>query len=302
MKKGQISFFLVLGGMIVLSMIMYSLMSYPKLHIQPPLISSPIKTIEHCLEKILTDGIILLGAQGGYITPPEHYIVQEGKKIAVHSVKGVILFPSAKEIEYSLAQYIEKEGNVCLQQYTREKISEGSASVTLEQQIVRVVLHHPLLVGQRTIERIQASVSAPLGAMHETMGEILASLQPGRIPLTILAHLPFQAKVFIQDKITLITLSKNTFTFASAIIIPDNLPPRFLIPGEFHLAQGEGFLLRADDPEHGALSFRTDSPAFSVTPEGMFTTIASPGRYLVTLVVTDAHGLSDSQLVEVEVS
>lgn len=301
MKKGQISFFLVLAGMIVLAMMMYSLISYPKVRILP-VVSSPITTIEHCLEKILTDGIILLGAQGGYITPPEHYIADGGKKIAVHSMNRVIMFPMREDIEHNLAQYIEKKSDVCIQKYTGVRISEGSAGVTLEQQTVRVVLHHPILLGQRTVEEFQASVSAPLGAMHETMSELLASLQPGRIPLTILAHLPFQAKVFIQEKIVLLILSSSTFTFASAIIMPDNLPPRFLVPGEIHLAHGEGFLLRADDPEHDALSFGTDSPAFPVTPEGMLTTTASPGRYLVTLVVTDAHELSDSQLVEVDVS
>ena len=116
-KHGQVSAFMIIG-VVLLIIVALALFLRENVFVEkagaeferPPLPEdiAPISNyVDKCIENVLTPGIFLLGAQGGYINPPDDSLITENAMIAYGSVNGENRLPDVNTIENELARYLE---------------------------------------------------------------------------------------------------------------------------------------------------------------------------------------------------
>lgn len=168
-KRGQITYFIVVGILLLIAVVGFLYFRGEKLD-QPPEIEEldqdilPITNFVHsCLERYATEGVLVLGTQGGYIKIPPYigmnpksYVssTQFGNfKVPFWYYEGRSQVPTINSMERDLAQYIKENLGFCLGEFEQfsnvfniEKPEPQDIQVeaTIGEQGVAIKLDYPL--------------------------------------------------------------------------------------------------------------------------------------------------------------
>lgn len=126
-KKGQLTLFIVLAIVIVLSIVIYFYTESTKESLTEKFVSgkglteemSAVRTnVFDCIDRTTKDALITIGVQGGYYTPSEKYytnkdLTEKNSFFSYFYYEGDYLMPSKEKIQNSISKYIESNINEC---------------------------------------------------------------------------------------------------------------------------------------------------------------------------------------------
>ena len=328
-KKGQVTIFIVLGLVLLLSLgIGYYLVSAGKLQEFTEDVTESSTLIdgktavqaytESCLDAVTKQGIIVLGASGGVIYPDE-----ETSFLATEQTMVTYLLRDPNErkekMENDLELYVMKNIDVCLDNFSSFSFSVTAKSEQIEAQAnirensIELYLYYPLTITFEseigTIEEFFATPQSRLQDMTSVAERLIEKSESGTIDLT---HDTYQITAYPFDEKTMIfaiTDQKNLIDgtplllFFAARVMPEYAPVLEYIP-DLTLRQGQTlvYYLKAIDQNNDHLVYSSDEKDVVVTEDGTLTLEATnAGTYDVTFTVQDEIGLEDSQQVKITV-
>ncbi|MEK6874970.1 MAG: hypothetical protein AABX52_04440, partial [Nanoarchaeota archaeon] len=229
MSKAQISIFIILATLIAVLIIISLSISYQPIY-QPLTedITVQIRSFtEDCLEQTLSDGLLILGMQGGYVYASDFpgYIPYSQFYVMLDDNSGFDFLPSTKEIAtLQLAPYIQKQIGDCTHHYAafeharrRFEIGNATVSVIIGKDAVSAILHQPIRVSDSSrsfvIDDFGTSIPLHLPSMLATAEYLIQQhiRDPSYISLTTLEDLPFEPQVLtLYDDTYFVTLLDNS--------------------------------------------------------------------------------------------
>ena len=336
-KKGQVTTFIIVGIMLLILIALAIFLrgrlteqAFEKAAQAPPLPSdiAPINNyVELCLQRSITPGVFLLGAQGGFITPERDALKTQNAVIAYGAIDGKTTLPEMEKVELQLAEYTEDAISLCLlnfsqfreQGYTIET-GKPTAAVRVIEDTIAVNLDYPLNVRKGNtsyaLRFFSAKVPIRLGHVLTIANDIaeLIGKDPNRVDFRSLSNYDVSISVLPYDGESIIytihdsnsTVDDAPFTFMMATKdTTKNTPPQLDFIGNIVTRTGLPTSLRATaiDKENDYLAFYTDDERFLIDAEtgAMNVTLTTDGVYRVTIGVRDTKGLADEQEVGIVV-
>ncbi|MBW2995966.1 hypothetical protein KY332_01565 [Candidatus Woesearchaeota archaeon] len=166
-KKGQITLFIILGIVLLLGIGLFLYLRQattvftPERVVPPEL--KPIDTfVSDCINNIATDGVNILGANGGFIRFPDEISSDQRSylggsplfpsiKVPLWHFRGQTRYPSEDYMKEDLAHYIDQNLDECLSnlepfqnQFTIQELAPRAITVDLTDESVKVTLDYPL--------------------------------------------------------------------------------------------------------------------------------------------------------------
>lgn len=324
MKKGQITIFIIIGIVLMLSFAAYFYISQRtsvEEVLRVPAQISPIHTfLEDCIKEHATNGLFLLGSQGGYIFPTVNTLETDIGTIAYGYHLGNSLLPSILTMKLELETYVDAVLPTCdlspfeNQGFTIE-IENSTTKVTIQPASVLFEVHYPLKIskGQFTGKIDDFVINKPirLGEMHSAAAEIVNQFiqDPDNVQVTLIGDLGFSPALYPIDQENLaVILTDETvrdngeeFVFSFANRFLQNLGPTMDdLPDRIELEDGLEFVMKvnATDPDGDSFEFTDDTALFDITTDGWIRmTPEIPGEYNVTIIVTDENDDYDIEFV-----
>lgn len=161
-KRGQITVFIVIGLILLLSVSLFFVARYWQSRVEvaaPEDIQPVVDYIQQCLDYTARDGITLAGIQGGYITVPEeisqnpfnHLPLIEGFQIPYWYYNGQNKIPSLQTIEKEISGYIDENIESCfnfpaLEGYVITPQGSPLSEVSINEEDVTVVMNFPVTI------------------------------------------------------------------------------------------------------------------------------------------------------------
>ncbi|MEE9525999.1 MAG: hypothetical protein V3V78_05330 [Candidatus Woesearchaeota archaeon] len=187
-KRGQITVFIILGIIILLSILLFvyfreAVTVFKPERVIPPELEPLNEFVEGCLNQIARDGINILGANGGFIRFPDEIRLDPGAslsnplfpsiKVPLWHHRGQTQIPSEAYMEADLAFYIDQNLGECLnnleefrEQYQIEELGGRATEVVFSDTGVEIVLDYPIevtsLVENQTTTLPDFIVSVPI--------------------------------------------------------------------------------------------------------------------------------------------
>src|SRR3989344_2109076 len=159
-KKGQVTLFIVLVMVIFSILILvYSLENGAIDRIKQSGILRAVivsgdeadikQSVESCMKSVGSDGLLLVGLQGGKIFPDKYYLY-EGIKVSYASYEGKNVLASRNEAERDLEYYYVHFLPNCIASLNRHDINKGNLTVNVEikNDSVNVALNYPMNIIQ----------------------------------------------------------------------------------------------------------------------------------------------------------
>ncbi|MEA3430227.1 MAG: hypothetical protein U9R08_03060 [Nanoarchaeota archaeon] len=161
-KRGQVTLFIVIGIIMLIAVglfFVFRQLSIPGPDMNVPDEVVPVKLfVEACLEDTLKDAIVLAGIQGGYTEIPEdlavspfgHLQVAGPFKTPMWYYSGVLRIPEIFEIEEQLNNYVNKNIELCIQNFTGIEaltvniLSEPKFSTQINKNDVSIVMNQDI--------------------------------------------------------------------------------------------------------------------------------------------------------------
>ncbi len=219
-KKGQVTVFIILG-IVILSvggLLLYLVQNTQKEKLRfeqakVTLVESKAQAVqslmENCLLEATERALLFISRQGGYVTTPEPYLEFSIFKIPYYFDEKKLSVPDKGVIERQLAQYIEEDVNLCIQQWPPSPwnitLEENpSAQVTISPATVFVLLYVPttVTVGDSRVglDRFQVKIPSTLGTALEVRDSFLAEQEkyPDMVPLSELIQLTEKNKLAVD--------------------------------------------------------------------------------------------------------
>lgn len=179
MKKGQVTLFIIIGIVILLTIAIFIFVRETRVYIEPELIEPdlmPIKNyIEDCIEVTAEDAIGILGSQGGYIEIPEE--ISEEKyayikidetgffKIPFWYYNGLSRIPSVELMETQISEYVKKNIKECIQEFIAfekkfdiKEMKKLKTETIIEEEAVLVEVDYPIRIrdkGKREVSYVR---------------------------------------------------------------------------------------------------------------------------------------------------
>jgi len=336
-KRGQITVFIIVGILLLILAALAIFLrgtlterAFEKAAEQQQLPSdiAPINNyVELCLQRSLAPGVFLLGAQGGYITPPEGSLTTQNAVVAYGAVDGKPTMPDASVAERQLAGYTEDAISLCLlnlSEFRRQgydiEAGKPSAIVHVTDDKVLVNLDYPLAVrkGNASYELrfFSANVPIRLGHVLQVANDIVNGVtdDPGDVDFRSLSTHDAYITVLPYDQESIIyairdensTVDDAPFTFMLATKDKTrNTPPKLDFIGNIVTKQDTTVTVQvtASDGENDHLTFYTNDELFPIDPETgeMRVSMTTPGVYTLLVGVRDTKGSSDEQDVQIVV-
>lgn len=246
MAKGQISFFIIIGLVILIAagfMFYYVGRSSDAEPEVRGMDSGTIQSfVDSCLTTTTDNGIRYNGLQGGYFNAPEDKIKNLGYDVPIyhHYVEGDLM-PTIETIQDQLSLYIGDRLDRCLNDFTVFRnqgyvITAGDRSITsqIRASDVYVTMNYPLDVrlGDETamISTYSATVEAPIKEVYTNVRRYITKQvdTPNEEPLSYLMQLSYEynfvfENVFREDTYVyaivkdFATPDKGKYVFAFAI-------------------------------------------------------------------------------------
>lgn len=324
-KRGQLTIPLVGIALIILIFLLAFYFSAPRSVITTPADAGNIQQfVESCLTQVSSEGLLLLGMQGGYTVAPEFPpSTTLGDYEPVYAYyRGFDLLPSRSDImNYQLGPSVASSLPGCtnnFEEFQGIEITAGVPTISgaINDNSVSVDLTYPLTITQgsqtQLLQDFSVEIPSRLGAMHD-IARLLVKKQvedPNWVDVTLLADIeefdvvyspqsPTEAYYVITDS-SVPLLGKN-YTFMVPIRFDENHPPTvFSIPDQ-ELAVGETLVYRvnAEDDEGETLTYSDDSELFDIDPKtGVIEHTVMPqdiGEHFITITVTDQEGNEEQE-------
>ncbi len=199
-KRGQVSIFIILGLVILLSAGLFIFFRMMSVDQQADLESDellPIKTyVEECVYKTASVAVARAGQQGGYINiplsidqNPSMYVTLDGMgimKMPYWFYKGNKYNPSRVSIQNTLSKEIEENALKCInnfrpfkEQYTIIPLDKMKTSVQINKEDVSIMIEYPVKVSlklnstQKIVSKYYVTLPVRLGRVLEAADKIL---------------------------------------------------------------------------------------------------------------------------------
>ncbi len=212
-KKGQITLFIILGIILLLSVMLYFAIQYVSrapAKITPAdfasLRNALTTGIEKCIEKETRNGAELLSLQSGYLTLPASVITIASTPFPYGLEGRTKTLPTRSDIETNLASYVAAAVPKCIGegkfQGIEIKKDTPTAKVTITNELILVQLAYPIRIvasqKEESISSFQARVPLRLGYVHSTVDELVIKLQaePDWIDMTYLSQHPLHIVIY----------------------------------------------------------------------------------------------------------
>lgn len=202
-KRGQITLFIIIGILIVALAGVFLYIRGEKLAVEEPEVIPqefvPLKEyVDECVKMTLTQGVLLMGQQAGYLYPPEYIKndptsflapVPGGEfRVPYWYHEGKSRVPLIKDMESQLSQYLNSNLKACLRNFTDfndrfdiEEIGNITSKTTIGVNEVITTLKYPLNVGVKgtgektRIATFSGDTPVKLRRMYELAVDIMAA-------------------------------------------------------------------------------------------------------------------------------
>jgi hypothetical protein len=197
-KRGQVTLFIIIGIIIVLVAIMGIAFRHQIARTIGRLFfpeAEPLRVfVERCIDINAEGAVELAAQQGGYVVVPERlaqsfdgYLPPPPSplKVPMWWYKGTSYVPSVEEVELQLAEYVQDNLEICLNDFDAfaqyDVIEQGNLTVEADvhEEDVRFLIKYPLLVkpkeANNTIQlnEFYRIVEKPIGKLHELAAKIM---------------------------------------------------------------------------------------------------------------------------------
>jgi len=171
-KKGQVAIFIIVGIVIVAAVLVFFLWVRPTYFVDEP----GRFGFEGCVENVVEDGIVKLGATAGFVDPEFSYSY-DGKEYAYLCYSGdyyetcVVQVPFLKNVfDEGLESLIRDEVDACYDASLNDLRGQGYSvdagsvdyDVEIEPGVVRVELGAPTSIGDARFTRFETRVNSPV--------------------------------------------------------------------------------------------------------------------------------------------
>ncbi len=218
MKKAQISIFIIIALLLVLSVTIVFIFNRGDLgilrYINKDLSSESgkINSVFHdCIRQRGIDAIRIIGLQGGYVKLPEKFIKINISDVAYGYYEGRKTLPQKGDIEREISSYIELSLPYCIDYNSfpdlNLSIGEPLAKVNIEKNYVRISAKIPISIAKdgKTLvlnEDYNAEIPIKLRDMYDIADEIIDKeiSDPNYIQVSYLAGLNYNIMILPQDE------------------------------------------------------------------------------------------------------
>ncbi|MBS3138399.1 hypothetical protein J4207_01700 [Candidatus Woesearchaeota archaeon] len=199
-KRGQVTLFIILGALLLVGLLLFvvfreriTLSQILPDRIFPTKTGTIQRFIDGCIEAVGTEGLTLLGAQGGYIELPDDIernwqaYIDTGIKVPHWHYNGENRIPSFVVMENHLNRYVNDNLRACLnnlaefqQQYTIIEKGDVTTTTRIQDEDVAFLVEYPLEVRDKEgkkitdIEDFRVEVSLLLKKMTEVATSIMS--------------------------------------------------------------------------------------------------------------------------------
>lgn len=156
-KRGQVTFFIVLGVFIMFSLIFLSLLATPKKEEAFAPVGRIVDYVDECVRKTVNNGVMFTAASGGFYRLPEKYA--EAWKVPYFYGPNAVDF-SQTGWENELGNYLESNLDACIQSFwffavEGVEIEQGEkrANVMIRRENILVTLSYPLTITMGEVTR-----------------------------------------------------------------------------------------------------------------------------------------------------
>lgn len=201
-KKAQITFFIVVGLIIILgaSILIYIVSQKEEVKLEeiayPAEVEPVINFITDCVRQSGAEALELLGSQGGYIEIPQAIAIDSTKylsldkfnlrKIPYWFSEGKTIMPSVNYMENQVESFVRKDVEKCLgnfkaleEQFKVSVLDKMQVKTTIAEKDILIELSYPLRITaanelrEYLVEKFAVKFSVKLRQMHDLASHIL---------------------------------------------------------------------------------------------------------------------------------
>ncbi len=331
-KKAQVTLVIIIGivlmSAVAVSFSIYS--STKKLSVerasQVPVEAQPVKNyVDTCLKQASSDGINLLGLQGGRIYLPDDYAITAYSNVNYAFVEENITLPSTAFMESDLSEYVKNNIDSCIDNFNpfRQQgydVFAGMPVVSTQvlDSAVVVSLTYPIKLSKAesivTLSDFILTVPVRLGHIHSVVSSILQETKknPDRISASSLLKYDVNITIIPIDSSSILyyvtdvksEADNKAYTFLFAVKYKLNNPPEILMPDKLNLVDSAAVNIKLNvfDADGDVMAYSDDTAMFDVSRDGLISfTPEVVGVFNVTFIVEDSHGASASKTIEFNV-
>ncbi len=332
-KKSQVSIFIIFGIILLIIVASYFFLRTKDEEITPEDQYSLLNEksvivrnyVENCLQKELENAIEFVSLQGGFVYRPELGLERDNYNIAYDYYLGVNLLPNFDEVENDEIEiYLDQMVPQCLEKtgiLDEQYITFGyiDSEIDIKEKYVHASLDYPVTLTSGSQETklndfsVQSDVN--LGTMLEIAHDIIEHTvdDPNWIDVGFLESLGKDIEVIHIDEKTIVykindpevKFKGGDYSFMFSALFTDNSPPDLFRFSDYSINVGDTLEVQpyALDFDNDDLSYSADSRLINIDPiTGLITfTPLSPGMYEFNINVDDGDGLSDQEILKVNV-
>ncbi len=327
-KKSQITVFIIIG---IILLILASLIYYfatmerdvvvddiEQVGVEKIQFDSVDDLVESCIKSVGSDGLRLLGVQGGRLYSMERYLETYYSNISYAYYEGESVLVSLVDVKKQVDEFIElnvlecvDDFNVLKQQGIDVVANEISSNTLIKPGDVVFNLDYDLVIdGKAEAEKYKVSVPVDVYQVHKNALDIVNKIvaDPDWIDITYLSEfktpvsiIPHSDDSFVMSITDPGSVNGKDFVFLLGFKFEKNYAPNLQVPSLFELIDDVEFShqVKAVDPEGDDFVFSDNHALFDISPNGLISfTPKVKGAFVVEITVTDSHGNSNSKEVK----
>lgn len=161
--------------------------------------------VDYCLQETTEQGVLVLGKQGGFNTPPQPLVQLQRDPIPVYMQKGIDYTPTTKTIQDELAGYVGQYLLGCIQKQYEQATVAGSVQVSLSHNKISLqfsgnIKQHPSTEQEVVISNAHANLISNYGKLFAFAEKIIALQQEtGKdIPMGRITEIAVEENVYFS--------------------------------------------------------------------------------------------------------
>ncbi len=328
-KRGNITSFIIVGVVIVVfALIVFFIASLDKntvTKIQDTSLSEkePVESfVQGCVDKTCKQALLLLGAQGGYLSEPINSINVEDYFISYAYYEGENLLLDKDRIQEDISDYVKQNLNICFNNFedfhSDIELGELLVDTKINSDNVEINIDYPIkLIGidiTKEFNEFKSIVPVRLDYILTSANEIIESEinDPNWINFGMLSVLDIDTEIlYYEDDVIYVLedsksqINNKNYTFVFANKFKENIEPDLFTFGDQEIEPGKELIVKAR-----AIDFEDDEIAYSgpdllsineKTGIIKFTAPNIKGNYQFIIRATDSYGNYDEEQLLVKV-
>lgn len=215
MKRGQVSIFIIVTIVILISIGIIVVLKNPNLiNSTPSSLKTEISLIDSqldvCLKQRAIDAIRITGLQGGYINLPKDYLITNISNIAYGYYLGKNTLPKKEFIENEISSYIQSSSVYCIDETNFPELNvskePSSSTANINKNDISISVKMPVSVTKSNYtfkldKSYEYKFPIKLGDIINTANSIIQKeiAEPDNIPLSYLAQLKYNILTLKSD-------------------------------------------------------------------------------------------------------